>query len=167
MRKFTLFMLMLFMATVTMAQNKASLFKTAPGTPATSIDMTKWSPASSNVMAAPKKVEAITETPEGTLHENMYRFSSAYEAQSLGKGVYMLSDGIVGTLVEGTDGYIYMKDPFSRFAYGSWIKGKLEDDIVTFQFPQFIYSEVSSGFTLNCYTMRMRVSPSGAFPGGR
>lgn len=161
MRKFTLFMLTLFMATVAMAQNKASLFKTAPGTPATTIDMTKWSPASNNVMAAPKKVEAITETPEGTLHENMYRFSSAYEAQSLGKGVYMLSDGIVGTLVEGTDGYIYMKDPFSRFAYGSWIKGKLEDDIVTFQFPQFIYSEVSSGFTLNCYTMRMRVNSAG------
>lgn len=105
--------------------------------------------------------EAITETPQGTLYDNMYRFSGAYEAASLGNGRFTISDGVVGSLVVAEDGSFYMKDPFSRFAYGSWIKGQLSNDTVTFQFPQFIYSEVSPPYTLNCHTMRMRVNAKG------
>ncbi|MBQ9636376.1 MAG: thioredoxin family protein [Prevotella sp.] len=101
---------------------------------------------------------AITEQPAGTVHDNLYRFSASYEASSLGKGVFSISDGVVSTIVEGDDGYLYLKDPFSRFAYGSWIKGRIEGDTVTFEFPQFMYSEQSGGFTLDCYVSRMILS---------
>lgn len=105
-----------------------------------------------------RRAEAITQQPTGTLHDNLYRFSASYEASQLGKGVFTLSDGVVSAIVEGDDGYLYLRDPFSRFAYGSWIKGRLEGDTVTFDFPQFMYSEQSGGYTLDCYASRMVLS---------
>lgn len=153
MKKFFTLILLLGLTAITATAQPSALFKGKEAAAPTPAQLLSQQPVS---YAAPmRRAEAITEQPAGIVHDNLYRFSASYEASQLGKGVFRLSDGVVSTIVEGDDGYLYVKDPFSRFAYGSWIKGKLEGDTVTFEFPQFMYTEQSGGFTLDCYVSRM------------
>ena len=153
MKKFFTLILLLGLSAITATAQPSALFKGKEAAAPAPAQLLSQQPVS---YAAPmKRAEAITEQPAGIVHDNLYRFSASYEASQLGKGVFRLSDGVVSTIVEGDDGYLYLKDPFSRFAYGSWIKGKLEGDTVTFEFPQFMYTEQSGGFTLDCYVSRM------------
>ena len=153
MKKFFTLILLLGLTAITATAQPSALFKGKEAAAPAPAQLLSQQPVS---YAAPmKRAEAITEQPAGIVHDNLYRFSASYEASQLGKGVFRLSDGVVSTIVEGDDGYLYVKDPFSRFAYGSWIKGKLEGDTVTFEFPQFMYTEQSGGFTLDCYVSRM------------
>ena len=148
MKKTTLLSILMAIVASTAYAQVSPLFRNHPLTP-------QFSPGMAAEKSPKAAAEAITEQPAGIVHDSLYRFSASYEASQLGKGVFSLSDGVVSTIVEGDDGYLYLKDPFARFANGAWIKGKIEGDTVTFDFPQFIYSEQSGGFTLDCYVSRM------------
>lgn len=78
--------------------------------------------------------------PAGTLYENMYVNSSAY---GLGWGsIYSQQvDGGIGGVVEGDDGYVYIKGPISQayvWMLGSpWIKcEKAQGDTIVMHTPQ-------------------------------
>ena len=71
------------------------------------------------LVAKPKKVSIkegelpITDAPAGRLIDNMYVNSSAY---GLGFGgiYYQAVDGGLGGVVEGDDGFLYVKGPISQ-----------------------------------------------------
>jgi hypothetical protein len=59
--------------------------------------------SASATMKAPKKADIITDQPDGTLLDNLYRMGDSYYVF----WGYLLAqhvDGAIGTLVEGTDG---------------------------------------------------------------
>ncbi len=69
--------------------------------------------------------EPVSNTPEGTLHENMYVNSNSY-GLGFGDVYYQIVDGGLGAVVEGTDGNIWVQAPISQgyvWMLGSpWIK---------------------------------------------
>lgn len=82
----------------------------------------------------------ITETPEGTLHENLYRYSDSWVATwtSAKEGAY---DGVVTKMVEGTDGALYLYNPIASLDSKSWLKlEKKSEGKYVAKLPQLIYS---------------------------
>lgn len=73
-------------------------------------------------------------SPEGqTFFSNMYRsgvsISIDYEDKLFNDSI----DGHVTDVVLSDDGkYIYLKNPFVNYNTGAWIKGEIDDDLVTF-----------------------------------
>ncbi|MBQ0064078.1 MAG: DUF4957 domain-containing protein, partial [Prevotella sp.] len=53
------------------------------------------------------------------------------------------------TLVECADGTVYWKDPISRYAPGTWIKGKKEGTTITFATKQPVYYNTSYSASLS------------------
>ncbi|MBD5349110.1 MAG: hypothetical protein HDR84_07715 [Bacteroides sp.] len=52
----------------------------------------------------------------------------------------------VGDIIVGSDGSFYLKDPFLGNRIGTWLKGKLEDNVVSFTLPQAIaYAQYEDG----------------------
>ena len=105
----------------------------------------------------------ITETPEGVMHDNLYRHSDAYVRgwTSSKPGVY---DGAVGKLVEAPDGTLYIFNPISSLASDTWLKlDKVSDGKYVAKLPQLIYSymeddddeEAGEGTQHNFYAQRM------------
>lgn len=107
----------------------------------------------------------ITETPEGVMHDNLYRHSDAYVRgwTSSKPGVY---DGAVGKFVEAPDGTLYIFNPFSSLASNTWLKlDKVSDGKYVAKLPQLIYSyieddddedeEAGEGVQHNYYAQRM------------
>jgi hypothetical protein len=97
--------------------------------------------SASATMKAPKKADIITDQPDGTLLDNLYRMGDSYYVF----WGYLLAqhvDGAIGTLVEGTDGNLYMKSPFSQFPSTGWLTAeKGTGDTVVVKCPQPVYDQ--------------------------
>lgn len=82
----------------------------------------------------------ITDQPEGT--EKKMIVTSTYYMVYWGEVYYDDNYGRMTSLVEGTDGYYYLKDPFTGIATNSWLKLEKEDDgSFVAKLPQAIYNE--------------------------
>lgn len=94
------------------------------------------------------KKTVVYGTPDGTLHKNMFRTSTGYTtAQGYEFDTYY--DGMIGNVVEGTDGCLYVQDPISSLQMEAWIKlDKVEDGKYVAKFPQDVYEENMEGLIL-------------------
>lgn len=81
----------------------------------------------------------ITVAPEGT-STNMEKFGFSYGYSWFTGLVSQSCDGSIQNMVKTAEGEIYLNNPLYFFfdSEESYIKGKLEGDIVTFTFPQLI-----------------------------
>lgn len=69
-------------------------------------------------------------------------------------------DGLARQVVFADNGDVYFKDPISKAARGTWIKGTLKDGIITVETPQVIdYTTSSSGSTTTWTVQRMKGTP--------
>ena len=93
-----------------------------------------------------KEAEAgsiITEAPAGTTL-NYSRDALGY---NLVYGIYlMFSEQLdqAGQLVDGDDGFVYIKNPISGLTYNSYLKGVREGDKIRVDLPQVLYQENST-----------------------
>ena len=114
----TCFSLLLLAALPATAQNsiQAAL---APGTP-----------------KAPALPDTIIYSPQGTLYNGLYRQSVGYFY-----GTPRNADGIEGTYVVGNDKVsYYIKNIFSQFQPGTWVKATLRGDTLYMPTPQLVYT---------------------------
>ncbi len=82
----------------------------------------------------------ITEQPEGVVYDNLYR-SSDYYYNEEGYCSASSEDGLVGQIVEGNDGCLYIFNPFSGFPTNTWAKAeRAEGDTVIIKGHQPIYA---------------------------
>lgn len=92
----------------------------------------------------PDNTKLISETPEGT--ETLYKKSGVGYGYSMFVGmVNQTLDGAISNVVVSDDGSkVYMQSPIflDMYSYGNWIEGSLQDDVVTFTFPQLIDHEI-------------------------
>lgn len=81
----------------------------------------------------------ITEQPEGTLKSQMFGKSEGYW-NFMGNLLTREKNGTVNDIVVGDDGSIYIKNPFSCYKTGTWLKGiPGEGNIIEVNLPQPIY----------------------------
>lgn len=97
--------------------------------------------------------QLIKTQPEGTLYKNLYRNANVYMAYGTA-ATNRTYDGYAGDIVVSNDGKkLYMKNPFLKFAPGTWIVGDLDENgTVDFKFPQIVYHE-DGGITGYAYKM--------------
>jgi hypothetical protein len=94
-----------------------------------------------DILTVPQEI--ITEAPAGTVQQ----YSRSTDAVYYFYGLWFEHiDNFISEIVFGDDGYVYIKNPISEYATDSYIKGKLEDGIITFNLPQPIYDY--NGYTL-------------------
>lgn len=88
----------------------------------------------------------ITEAPAGTAIPNAYEYSIGYYT-FWGYVFSTASDGKVAEVINGDDGYIYIKDPIVSLAAGAYLKGQLNEtkDSVIVNLPQPVYYQQASG----------------------
>jgi hypothetical protein len=98
--------------------------------------------SASATMKAPKKADIITDQPE----EHCWTTFTEWEIPIMYYYGYLVAqhvDGAIGTLVEGTDGNLYMKSPFSQFPSTGWLTAeKGTGDTVVVKCPQPVYEQV-------------------------
>lgn len=83
--------------------------------------------------------ELITEQPDGTLYDKLYRFTEGYAVDE-DVARQMMVDGSLAEMVKSADGHFYLKNPVSGFTTNSWLKGVQADgDTVEFKLPQVVY----------------------------
>ncbi len=97
----------------------------------------------------PKAVSAKTQTshnsdvitnPSGTA---VTYSRSSYAIAPLGDQPMETEDyGFAGVIVTGDNGEVFLKNPFSQFLTGSYLKGTLSDGKITIQLPQHIMTLV-------------------------
>ena len=93
----------------------------------------------------------ITETPAGTLYENLYYSSDSYYDTE-----YYEVSGTACSVVEGDDGYFYIKNPFGNIATNTWLKGEKDDDgYIAVTLPQYMYEEDYYGYIYDYYAYKM------------
>jgi hypothetical protein len=167
MRKITLLVVLALFATATFAQVQSrvgitNLQKAKIGnvqgtkTNLTYVDVLGHSSASAT-MKAPKKADIITDQPAGTLLDNFYRTGDSYYVY-YGYITQRNVDGALGSIVEGTDGNIYIKSPITQYPIPNWLKAeKGVGDTVIVKGPQAIYEE--SGITF--YANKMVLADNG------
>lgn len=113
----------------------------------------------SGAVSGQKKVaaasEIISDTPEGTLYDLYYTSYSYYIYYYY--YVYLMElDGVASQLVEGTDGYVYIKNIIGNYPTGTWIKGSYNDDgNIEVTFPQKVYTLDYYGTTYDYYVYVM------------
>ncbi|MDE6437968.1 MAG: hypothetical protein K2K69_10745 [Muribaculaceae bacterium] len=92
----------------------------------------------------------ISETPEGTLYENVY-IDNDYTFLTQGSyiGYNQTEGGRTKIVVDETGGFIYIHNVIEFFpSYDAWIKGEIADDgTVTFPMPQEIKVDEAKGTT--------------------
>lgn len=142
MKKFTLFLLSALLTAAAFAQQPQLLKRSKKTRQAVPTVLNKKK-ASSSVKAE----GLITEQPDGVVHDNMYR-SSEYYFSDEGYCTASWEDGIIGKIVEGDDGCVYIYNPFTGFPTGTWAKaerGQGDTLIVKGQQPIYAYgNEVDS-----------------------
>ena len=96
--------------------------------------------------------DAIIDTPQGTLHNGLYRQSVGYFF-----GTPRNADGIAGTYVVGNDKVTYyIQNIFSQFQSGTWVKATLLGDTLYMATPQPVYSYTDDGETIHIYLSNMK-----------
>ena len=134
----TCFSLLLLAALPATAQNsiQAAL---APGTP-----------------KAPALPDTIIYSPQGTLYNGLYRQSVGYFY-----GTPRNADGIEGTYVVGNDKVsYYIKNIFSQFQPGTWVKATLRGDTLYMPTPQLVYTLEENGESTKLYLSNMKYDES-------
>ena len=104
--------------------------------------------STAQIHRAPARVSVITEQPEGELKTYMRSGGAMYNF--LGYLFTTYQDGGAMQIVFADDGKtVYLKDPISQAAAGTWVKAELSDDGKTLTMPlnQYIifYNEVDYG----------------------
>lgn len=90
--------------------------------------------------------DMIIDQPAGTLHSDLYRSCKGFWVYQ-GLTYYTSFDGSTN-VVEGNDGFVYLENPISAYAPGTWIKGKRAlNDTIEFSFPQLLYSAIDDNGT--------------------
>lgn len=105
--------------------------------------------------ALPTADDLIKDQPKGVLFKNMYRHANVYMAYG-STAMNQTYDGYASDLVVSADGKkMYLKDPFVKFAPGTWIVGDINSDgTVDFKFPQIVCHEnIVGGVTGYAYKM--------------
>ncbi|MCI6161519.1 MAG: hypothetical protein PUH24_06300 [Prevotellaceae bacterium] len=99
----------------------------------------------------------ITKQPEGTVMDTFYRSSSESYFIGWGSVFRMPVDGFVGTLVKGTDGSLYMADPFAMLASNTWLKlDKADGDTLVAKANQMVFQvEYEDGARYDFYASHM------------
>lgn len=93
-----------------------------------------------NETSAKEAKGVITAQPAGVAYDNLYR-SSEYYYNDEGYCTASSEDGIVGKIVEGDDGYLYIYNPFTGFSTGTWAKAEYgEGDTIIVRGHQPIYA---------------------------
>lgn len=87
---------------------------------------------------------AITEQPEGELRTYLGT-SYAHEWSSWGFPDVKWNDGLARKVVFAENGDVYFKNPLTLFTRDSWIKGTLEDGVITVKTPQLLYTDPDDG----------------------
>ena len=87
--------------------------------------------------------------------ESDYYTTGKYYA-SIG-GVAYLTGNSDGSLVQMAekDGFLYIRNPFSKFHTDTYIKGEIEGDIATFRFPQAVCAEGEGDVKVISFANRM------------
>ena len=89
--------------------------------------------------ALPDPSEIITERPEGTVYDKLYRFTEGYALDN-DVARKMMTDGDLAEVVKSDDGHFYLKNPVSSYTTDSWLKGtQAKGDTVEFNLPQVVY----------------------------
>lgn len=110
------------------------------------------SPASPNRLPDFTKDDIISAAPEGVA-SNYVRTGECYSNTLWGAMQGSVSD-MLGRMVKGDDGYVYLFEPLSGLATHSWIKGEENDGVITFSLPQAVYTD-SDGVNEYVYTLQM------------
>lgn len=96
----------------------------------------------------------ITEAPAGK-QLNYSRNSLGY---SLYYGMYLLfgsQDDQAGQIIDGDDGYVYIKNPIGALTYNAYLKGEREGDKIRVELPQIIYQENGQDGVVDFYARIM------------
>ncbi len=104
----------------------------------------------------PSQQPPVTEQPEGSIINNLYRSTS--ESYFVGWGSVFSTpiDGFVGTLAKDNNGNIYMEAPFAALNTGTWLKlDKTESDTLVAKGNQPIYQVDYQGEQIDFYVSRM------------
>lgn len=99
--------------------------------------------------------DLITEQPAGDLKTLVGNLGGYYSIFG-----YIMPNTELGRAVDvvyGDDGNFYIKDPFSQFSTGSWLKGAIKGDTISVD-PQTIYYEEANGSSSEtiCYAAKMK-----------
>lgn len=89
--------------------------------------------------------DIISDQPAGT--KKMCSKSGNYYSLSMFGISEGSSKGMPCTVVEGTDGFFYIYDPFAALDSKSWLKAKIDGDKMTVDLPQAIYTDGADGET--------------------
>lgn len=98
--------------------------------------------------------DLVTEQPAGT-HKKFYGYSmSTYPSYV---PVTEASDGLEREVVFSEDGKeVWFKDPLTRAAAGTWIKGALKDGVITVETPQLVDRTEKDGKVADWYVQRLK-----------
>lgn len=99
--------------------------------------------------------DLITEQPQGTLYQNLYRYSRGYFSYqgALYEGE---ADGYTSDVVLADDGTFYLKDPFGLSPTNTWLKGrKTVGDTIVVDLPQPVMQVTSGSVTNTRYAYKM------------
>lgn len=100
--------------------------------------------------------EIITEQPEGTLR-TFHGYSHAYYVSSWGYTAHEDHDGFARQVVFADNGVdVYFKDPFSKMTKNVWIKGTLNDGIITVETPQLLEVTEKDGVETEWFAQRLK-----------
>lgn len=97
----------------------------------------------------------ITEAPAGEL-KTFYRNSYGYSYSWFGL-YYGYDYGSVGDVVFADNGDVYIKNPFSQLVTNTYLKGHLDNDVITVKFPQPVYQEEYYGEVYDYYAAVMEL----------
>ena len=89
----------------------------------------------------------ISEQPQGTLHNNLYRSGESF-VNMMGGVAQLPFDGVRGCVVVADDNKtIYFKDPIGAYYSEGWIKGeRTQGDTIVVKLPQqFVHEEYEDG----------------------
>lgn len=104
--------------------------------------------------AAIAQNEVIREQPEGTLR-TFHGYSYATEV-TWGYSNEDHYDGLARQVVFSDNGDVWFKNPISKLSTDSWIKGTLQDGIITVELPQLIDVEEEDGEVDKWYVQRFK-----------
>lgn len=86
--------------------------------------------------AAIENMDVIMDPPPGKL-TRLTQEGAAYKLD-WGDPLFITYSGVSTEIIEGNDGFVYLKNPLSHFTTSSYIKGKKVDDTYVFDLPQNI-----------------------------
>ncbi len=99
----------------------------------------------------------ISEQPAGKLYKDMYKNTNVGYSV-FGSTFFSQKNAVIGSLVEGDDGCVYILNPYSDLSTDTWLKlEKGQKDTLIAKLPQLIYQTESSGGKITDYYARKMV----------